>query len=104
MGGSILVLFWLKIQTPYSLLVLFLEVSPKERVLIMNRGSEFLTKKVLKYYPCLTEFLISLQNLQKKWLTIPTMGDNRWEFQPIFYNPNINFKQFSRGKKYVTPC
>merc|ERR1711895_106771 len=39
----------------------------------------------------------------KKWLTIPTTGDNRWEFQPIFYNPNINFKQFSRGKKFITP-
>ena len=33
---------------------------------IINRGSEFLTKKVLKYYPCLTEFLISLQNIQKQ--------------------------------------
>merc|ERR1711936_753355 len=80
-----------------------LGVSPQERILILNRGSEFLTKKVHKYYPCLTEFLISLQELQKKWLTLPTTGDNRWEFQPVFYNPNINFKQFSRGKKYIIP-
>ena len=43
-----------------------LEVSPQERLSILNRGSEFLTKKVLKYYPCLTEFLISLQNVTKK--------------------------------------
>merc|ERR1711888_83090 len=50
-----------------------------------------------------TELLISLQELQKKWLTPPTTGDNRWEFQPVFYNPNINFKQFSRGKKYIIP-
>ena len=42
-----------------------LEVSPQERMSILNRGSEFLTKKVLKYYPCLTEFLITLQNIQK---------------------------------------
>merc|ERR1712208_201252 len=48
-------------------------------------------------------FLITLQNIQKKWLTAPDSGDNRWEFQPIFYNPNINFKKFSRGKKYIIP-
>merc|ERR1712208_165774 len=46
-------------------------------------------------------FLITLQNIQKKWLTTPDSGDNRWEFQPIFYNANINFKKFSRGKKYI---
>merc|ERR1711895_139689 len=80
-----------------------LEVSTTERIQILNRGSEFLTKKVQKYYPCLTELLLTLQSLQKKWLTPPTSGDNRWEFQPVFYNPNINFKQFSRGKKYITP-
>ena len=82
---------------------MILEVSPQERIQILNRGSEFLTKKVHKYYPCLTELLLSLQELQKKWLTPPNTGDNRWEFQPVFYNPNINFKQFSRGKKYIIP-
>merc|ERR1712208_120888 len=80
-----------------------LGVSPHERILILNRGSEFLTKKVQKYYPCLTEVLKSLQELQKKWITLPTTGDNRWEFQPVFYNPNIHFKQFSRGRKYIIP-
>ena len=43
-----------------------LDVTPQERMSLINRGSEFLTKKVLKYYPCLTEFLISLQNIKKK--------------------------------------
>jgi len=80
-----------------------LDVTPQERMSILNRGSEFLTKKVLKYYPCLTEFLISLQNIQKNWLTPPDTGDNRWEFQAIFYNPNINFKKLSKGRKYIIP-
>ena len=70
---------------------------------VINRGSEFLTKKIGKYYPCLTEFLISLQNIQKNWLTPPDAGDNRWEFQAIFYNPNINLKKFSKGRKYLIP-
>ena len=70
---------------------------------VINRGAEFLTQKVLKYYPCLTEFLISLQNIKKKWITPPDTGDNRWEFQPIFYNPNINFKKLSKGRKFVIP-
>ena len=48
-----------------DILDMILEVSPQKRLSILNRGSEFLTKKVLKYYPCLTEFLISLQNIQK---------------------------------------
>jgi len=47
--------------------------------------------------------LISLQNIQKKWLTPPDSGDNRWEFQAIFYNPNINLKKFSKGRKYLIP-
>ena len=36
-------------------------------------------------------------------LTPPETGDNRWEFQPIFYNPNINFKKLSKGRKFVIP-
>merc|ERR1711947_2199 len=80
-----------------------LEVTKTQRIQILNTGSEFLTKKVQKYYPCLTELLLTLQSLQKKWLTPPTTGDNRWEFQPIFYNPNLNLKKFSRGKKYIIP-
>ena len=52
-----------------------LEVTPQERMSVINRGSEFLTKKIGKYYPCLTEFLISLQNIQKKWLTPPDSGN-----------------------------
>ena len=59
--------------------------------------------KVLKYYPCLTKFLISLKNIKKKWLTPPDSGDNRWEFKAIFYNPNINFKKLSKGRKYIIP-
>ena len=69
---------------------------------VINRGAEFLTPKVLKYYPCLTEFLKSLQYIQKKWITPPVTGDNRWEFQPIFYNPNINFKKF-KPKNQIHP-
>ena len=42
-----------------------LEVTPQERLSIINRGSEFLTNKVLKYYPCLTKFLKSLQSIKK---------------------------------------
>ena len=31
-------------------------VEPQERVSILTRGSEFLTSRILKYYPCITEF------------------------------------------------
>ena len=40
--------------------LIILEVTPQERMSVINRGAEFLTPKVLKYYPCLTEFLKSL--------------------------------------------
>ena len=63
-----------------DILDMILDVTPQERMSVINRGSEFLTQKVLKYNPCLTEFLISLQNIQKKWITPPDTGDNRWEF------------------------
>ena len=43
-----------------DLLDMILEVTPQERMSVINRGAEFLTPKVLKYYPCLTEFLKSL--------------------------------------------
>ena len=36
-------------------------------------------------------------------MTPTDSGDNRWEFQAIFYNPNINFKKFSRGRKFLIP-
>ena len=49
-----------------DILDMILDVTPQERMSVINRGSEFLTQKVLKYYPCLTEFLISLQNIKKK--------------------------------------
>ena len=39
---------------------MILEVTPQERMSVINRGVEFLTPKVLKHYPCLTEFLKSL--------------------------------------------
>ena len=38
-----------------------------------------------------------------KWITPPETGDNRWEFQQIFYNPNINFKKVSEGRKFIIP-
>ena len=84
-----------------DLLDMILDVKPHERMSIINRGAEFLTSKVGKYYPCLTEFLKSLQFIQKKWITPPETGDNRWEFQPIFYNHNINFKKVSKGRKFI---
>jgi len=37
-----------------DLLDTILDVQPQERMSIINRGEEFLTPKVLKYYPCLT--------------------------------------------------
>ena len=43
-----------------DLLDMILDVTPQERMSVINRGAEFLTPKVLKYYPCLTEFLNSL--------------------------------------------
>ena len=86
-----------------DLLDMILDVEPQERMSIINRGAEFLTPKVLKYYPCLTEFLKSLQFIKKKWITPPETGDNHWEFQPIFYNPNINFKKLSKGRKFIIP-
>ena len=78
-------------------------VEPHERMSIINRGAEFLTSRVLEYYPCITDFLKTLQFIQKKWITPPETGDNHWEFQPIFYNPNINFKKLSKGRKFIIP-
>ena len=46
-----------------------LEVEPHERMSVINRGSEFLTSQVLNYYPCINEFLKTLQFIQQKWIT-----------------------------------
>ena len=47
--------------------------------------------------------LLEIAKLSKNWITPPETGDNRWEFQPIFYNPNINFKKVSKGRKFIIP-
>merc|ERR1712208_211515 len=55
-----------------DILDMILDVTPQECMSVINTGSEFLTQKVLKYYPCLTEFLISLQNIKKSGSRLPT--------------------------------
>ena len=49
-----------------DILDIILDVTPQERMSVINRGSEFLTKKVLKYYPCLTEYLDFTAEYSKK--------------------------------------
>ena len=58
---------------------------------LLNFGSEYLSTKLKNNFPCLNEFLISLQQIQAGWVTTPVLEDNRWEFQPIYFNKNIDF-------------
>ena len=51
-----------------NLLDKILGVEPHERMSIINRGAEFLTSRVLEYYPCITEFLKTLQFIQNYYL------------------------------------
>merc|ERR1711895_145351 len=32
-----------------------------------------------------------------------TWGDNQWEFQPLFFNPNLNDKKLSKKRGYLIP-
>ena len=73
-----------------------LGVKPNIRLAVLNRGSEWLTPKLKTEHPCLSEILRTLQAIQRKWVTPPTWGDNHWEFQPLLYNPNVNFKIFPK--------
>ena len=80
-----------------------LGIKPNERLAVLNRGSEWLTSKLKTEHPCLSEILRTLQAIQRKWVTPPSWGDNHWEFQPLFYNPNINCKKFSKKRGYLIP-
>ena len=80
-----------------------LGIKPNERLAVLNRGSEWLSSKLKTEHPCLSEILRTLQAIQRKWVTPPTWGDNHWEFQPLFYNPNINCKKFSKKRGYLIP-
>ena len=70
---------------------------------LLNYGSKYLSTKLKNIFACLNEFLISLQQIQAGWVTTPVLGDNRREFQPIFYNKNINFKKLSLKRGYIIP-
>ena len=61
-----------------------LDVTPNSRRKLLNYGSEYLSTKLKNNFPCLNEFLISLQQIQAGWITSPVLGDNRWEFHSIF--------------------
>merc|ERR1712082_205455 len=76
---------------------------PPERQSVLNRGSEWLTPRLKTEYPCLSELLRTLQAIQRKWITPPTWGDNHWEFQPLFFNPNLNDKKYSKKRGYLIP-
>ena len=80
-----------------------LGIKPNERLSILNRGSEWLNSKLKVDHPCLSEILRTLQAIQRKWVTPPSWGDNHWEFQPLFYNPNINCKKKSKNRGYLIP-
>merc|ERR1712120_20542 len=78
-----------------------LGVTPQERQSVLNRGSEWLTPCLRTELPCLSELLRTLQAIQRKWITPPTWGDNHWEFQPLFFNPNLNDKKYSKKRGYL---
>ena len=52
---------------------------------LLNMGSEYLSTKLKHEFPCLNQFLVTLQHIQAGWITAPVVGDNGWEFQLIFY-------------------
>ena len=66
-------------------------------------GSEYLSTKLKHEYPCLNEFLVTLHHIQAGWVTALVVGDNRWEFQPIFYKKNIHFKKVNLKRGYIIP-
>ena len=80
-----------------------LGVNPPECLSVLNSGSEWLTPRLKTEHPCLSELLRTLQAIQRKWITPPTWGDNHWEFQSLFFNPNINDKKLSKKWGYLIP-
>merc|ERR1712215_546263 len=80
-----------------------LGVKPNERFAVLHGGSEWLTPILKTEHPCLSELLRTLQAIQRKWIAPPTWGDNHWEFQPLFFNPNINDKKLSKKRGYLIP-
>merc|ERR1711867_120930 len=80
-----------------------LGVKLNERLSVLNRGSEWLTPKLKTEHLCLSELLRTRQAIQRKWIRPPTWGDNHWEFQPLFFNPNINDKKISKKKGLPYP-
>ena len=67
-----------------------------DRKKILSWGSEYFTEAIKKAYPGISDFLTSLRTLNKNWVTPKEKNDNRWLYQPLFYNTKI---KMTRNKK-----
>merc|ERR1711895_24960 len=77
-----------------------------DRKKILNWGSEFFVNPIKKCHPGISDFLTSLRTLNKNWVTPKEIKDNRWLYQPLFYNTKIKFargKNKKKQKAFSTP-
>ena len=69
-----------------------------DRPKILGWGSEYFTEAIKKSYPGISDFLTSLRTLHKSWVTPKENNDNRWQYQPLFYNTRIKMNR-NKNKK-----
>ena len=65
---------------------------------MLSWGSEYFTNPIKKGYPGISDFLVSLRALNKNWVTPKEKKDNRWLYQPLFYNTRIKLTR-NKNKK-----
>ena len=70
-----------------------------DRKKILNWGSEFFVNPIKKCHPGISDFLTALRTLNKNWVTPKETNDNRWLYQPLFYNTRIKFARGKNKKK-----
>ena len=69
-----------------------------DRKKMLSWGSEYFTEPIKKGYPGISDFLVSLRTLNKNWVTPKEKNDNRWLYQPLFYNTRIKMTR-NKNKK-----
>merc|ERR1711895_156143 len=74
-------------------------VDISDRKKILNWGSEFFVIPIKKCHPGISDFLTALRTLNKNWVTPKETNDNRWLYQPLFYNTRIKFARDKNKKK-----
>merc|ERR1712215_532801 len=76
-----------------------------DRKKILNWGSEFFVNPIKKCHPGILDFLTALRTLNKNWVTPKEKNDNRWLYQPLFYNCRIKMSRNKnkKPKAFSTP-